>query len=355
MAIRPRGVRWQADIYDKSGIRHRPMFDTRAEAVAWEGQAKLAISQGKPLPFTPVFIKNNPQMAHLDKLKGLFDYLVRVDWGNAKSSQTLIKNGHDVVTYFGENTSPKAITKAAIDGFKEHLTAQGASHATINRKLAALSKMMKVARDFELMDKIPVITWKKEEKTKFRFLNGDEEKQLLLYFGTACELEKQLMYELCIFLLDTGARLGELLTLQQGSFDSDGSYVTFWHTKTNKPRTVPLTTRCQHMLKRDRPFMAWLEARTNKTRHTMNKARFQKSWRQMQKDLKWPDVTPHTLRHTCCTRLVSRGVDIKRVMEWVGHSNINTTSHYMQINPQGLADVVHVLEGKNNEIVPVAA
>jgi len=355
MTIRPRGVRWQADIYDKSGVRHRPMFATRAEAAAWEAQAKLALSQNKPLPFTPNFIKKNPHMAHLDKLKGLFDYLVRVDWGNAKAARTLIKNGRDVVAYFGENTRPKDITRAAIDNFKEHLATQGATNGTINRKLSALSKMLKIARDFELMDKIPFITWKKEEKTKFRYLDEGEETQLLLYFGTNCDLEKQLMYEFCIFLLDTGARMGELLTLQQGSFDSDNRYVTFWQTKTNKPRTVPLTTRCQSLLGRDRVFMLWLKARTNKSPHAMNKARFQKMWRQMQKDLQWPDVTPHTLRHTCCTRLVLHGVDIKRVMEWMGHSNIKTTSHYMQINPQGLADVVHVLEGKNNEIVPVAA
>lgn len=53
---------------------------------------------------------------------------------------------------------------------------------------------------------------------------------------------------------------------------------------------------------------------------------------------------PPDLRHTCCTRLVLGGVDIKRVMEWMGHNNVSTTMRYMQIRPTSLEEVLHVLE-----------
>lgn len=72
-------------------------------------------------------------------------------------------------------------------------------------------------------------------------------------------------------------------------------------------------------------------------------------WDAMQEALGLEDVTPHTLRHTCCTRLVLGGVDVKRVMEWMGHSTILTTMRYMQIRPDALADVLHVLEGRQGE------
>ncbi len=39
-------------------------------------------------------------------------------------------------------------------------------------------------------------------------------------------------------------------------------------------------------------------------------------------------------------------MDIKRVMEWMGHSAIVTTMRYMQIKPTSLEDVLHVLEGE---------
>ena len=67
-------------------------------------------------------------------------------------------------------------------------------------------------------------------------------------------------------------------------------------------------------------------------------------WDTMREALHLPDVTPHTLRHTCCTRLVLGGVDVKRVMEWMGHTAIVTTMRYMQIKPTSLEEIVHVLE-----------
>lgn len=67
----------------------------------------------------------------------------------------------------------------------------------------------------------------------------------------------------------------------------------------------------------------------------------------MREVLKMPDVTPHTLRHTCCTRLILGGVDVKRVMEWMGHNAMVTTMRYMQIKPTALEDVLHVMEGSD--------
>jgi len=346
MAIRPRGNRWVADFRDPLGNRHRRSFPSRREAVAWESAAKLAISENKPLPPAPTVIKKSPHMARLNTMDGLLNYLINVDWQHKKSAQTLIKNGRDVVTYFGAFTTPASITRHTIEAFKSHLASIGATNGTINRKLSALSKLLTMARDLETVSNVPAIKWMREEKTKFRFLDVQEEDQLLDYFRHGCEFNKLLMCNFCMFLLDTGARLSELFNLNQASFSASGCSVTFWLTKTGKPRTVPLTARCQAMLSWEAPFMAWLEdgSLMSQPRSGAWPRLFRKLWEEMQKALGWPDVTPHTLRHTCCSRLVMGGVDIKRVMEWMGHSNINTTTRYMQISPQGLADIVKVLE-----------
>lgn len=67
-------------------------------------------------------------------------------------------------------------------------------------------------------------------------------------------------------------------------------------------------------------------------------------WETMREAINLNDVTPHVLRHTCCTRLVLGGVDVKRVMEWMGHDAIVTTMRYMQIKPTSLEEIVHILE-----------
>lgn len=43
-------------------------------------------------------------------------------------------------------------------------------------------------------------------------------------------------------------------------------------------------------------------------------------------------ITPHTFRHTTALHLIQSGVDITVVKEWLGHSDIKTTSLYIDIN-----------------------
>ena len=43
-------------------------------------------------------------------------------------------------------------------------------------------------------------------------------------------------------------------------------------------------------------------------------------------------ITPHVLRHTTASHLVFAGVDINTVRAWLGHSSIDTTNIYAEIN-----------------------
>ena len=43
-------------------------------------------------------------------------------------------------------------------------------------------------------------------------------------------------------------------------------------------------------------------------------------------------ITPHALRHTTACHLVFAGVDINTVRAWLGHSSIDTTNIYAEIN-----------------------
>ena len=43
-------------------------------------------------------------------------------------------------------------------------------------------------------------------------------------------------------------------------------------------------------------------------------------------------ITPHALRHTTACHLVFAGVDIITVRAWLGHSSIDTTNIYAEIN-----------------------
>lgn len=58
-------------------------------------------------------------------------------------------------------------------------------------------------------------------------------------------------------------------------------------------------------------------------------------------------VTPHMLRHTCATRWLEAGLDIRYVQKLLGHHSISTTEIYTHVSDQGLRDALaRTLEGR---------
>lgn len=55
------------------------------------------------------------------------------------------------------------------------------------------------------------------------------------------------------------------------------------------------------------------------------------------------DVVPHVLRHTCASRLVRGGIDIRRVQMWLGHQTLQMTMRYAHLASHDLDVCLPVL------------
>ncbi|TGR70319.1 site-specific integrase, partial [Mesorhizobium sp. M2D.F.Ca.ET.223.01.1.1] len=60
-------------------------------------------------------------------------------------------------------------------------------------------------------------------------------------------------------------------------------------------------------------------------------------------------VVPHILRHTCASRLVQGGIDIRRVQMWLGHQTLSMTMRYAHLATNDLDGCVTVLEKPRND------
>lgn len=228
----------------------------------------------------------------------------------------------------------KTISQENVDFLIGKLRERGNSNATVNRKVAALSKLLRKAHKMGDILSLPEFRRQKERSGRIRFLDHEEEAILF----RAVQARDEGYHRLCIFLVDTGARLGEAIGLRWG--DIAEGRATFWITKSGRSRTVPLTRRAQAAIDQQRP------RRTGPFAGILQH-QFRSAWNEAKQETGFgadADVVPHVLRHTCASRLVQGGIDIRRVQMWLGHQTLQMTMRYAHLATNDLDMCLPVLE-----------
>ena len=264
----------------------------------------------------------------------LFDKYKNILWedGNHKYNVTsFIGELNEIL--LGERFS--AFDQGTLDDLIGKLRERGNSNATINRKMAALSKLLRKAYKMGDIHSLPEFRRQKERAGRIRFLEYGEEDRLFAAIKARCEDS----YRLCTFLVDTGCRLGEALGLIWN--DIQGHRVSFWITKSGRSRTIPLTLRAEEALRVD-------PAVVRKGPFAMLSAvRFRTIWNEAKAEVGLgsdDQVVPHILRHTCASRLVQGGIDIRRVQMWLGHQTLQMTMRYAHLATNDLDTCLNVLD-----------
>lgn len=265
-----------------------------------------------------------------------------------------------ILAFFGPSININRIDQIEMTKFIDYNRSQGYAASTMHVMNATLRGVLNHAWERgHRSERAPFVKGDKIRNSRVRFMSREEEAKVLHFFRTT---GGEKYAEVVEFLVDTGARKGEMLNLKWGDIELRTGRITFWETKTNEPRSVRMTERVKEMLR-----VRKLASRTQGAPELLVfddicGTSLYKAWSNMRDVLGFLNDNQfviHMLRHTCCTRLLGNNVDIRTVQQWMGHSSLQMTQRYAHFIPQRLDDAVAALDGANEvakhgaEVVPL--
>jgi integrase len=216
--------------------------------------------------------------------------------------------------------------------------------ATVNRELATLRRMLRLALKWREIQRVPQIQLLPGEKERDFVLSRKQEE---IYLG-ACP---QPLNDIAVLMLESGLRIGEALHLEWADVTLapvNGARFGFLRVREGKSknarRVIPLTDRAAAMLRKRLESKASQFVFANRD----GKPYQGTSINHLHRDACAPkiegkrraifpaDFVLHSLRHTMLTRLGESGVDAFTIMRIAGHSSIVVSQRYIHPTPEAV-------------------
>lgn len=273
-------------------------------------------------------------------IKSFLDYLVLE---RNYSSRTVASYGNDLELFarfkdsLEEGMEWASVDKDVIRRWIVSMMEQGASAASVNRRLSALRSFYRfmMAKKWVQKDPVRLIQGPKKQKALPYFLKESEMDRLLddMVFDDSYEGVRDRLI-LCMFY-ETGIRLSELTGLNLEDVDLDSCQLKVTG-KRNKQRIVPFGRELAEMLQ------VYLVRRAEVELAAQHAALFlsEEGGRMatyavracvrfhLSKVTTLKKKTPHVLRHTFATAMLNHGADLEVVKELLGHESLAATEIY---------------------------
>lgn len=247
--------------------------------------------------------------------------------------------------YFGK-TALDEISAQQIEEFKSKKQSEGLCNKSINNILGILGKCLRTAQDWEIIDKLPKMKPLRVDPTEIKYLNEEEYTRLL-----AAANDGGVMYEMLLFSLRTGVRIGELTALQWQDINFNDTTVTIRRNivngiigspKNNKFRTIYLAQDIFERLsarKKSSGIIFPNESNSHFSRFTCRDYLERMCLKAEVKKVSW-----HALRHSFASQLATNGVSLKTIQELLGHSDLKMVQRYAHLEPITLREAIKTLE-----------
>ena len=319
--IRQRDDRWQAIIKRKGYPLQTKTFNQKKDAEKWARQQERLMDIGDWIDQSAV--QQTTLMQLLDRY--------------AETISTN-KRGHQAEAYrigqFKQQDLAKyslsAITAQTIASWRDARLKE-VSSGTVLRELQLLGHVFSVAiREWAIplpANPVSLIRKPRAGKPRDRILTPAQRDALVMSCG---QCQNPWIKPVVVFALETAARRGEILALKWKDVDLQHKIAALKVTKTDQPRTVPLSPSCVSMLASlprgvgGSVFPVSIEALKQAYERAVIRAGIH-------------DFTFHDLRHDALTRLAGHGFSVLELRAISGHATANMLQRYVSIDARDLA------------------
>jgi len=341
MTVNKRGNSFYIDFgFEGKRIRKKSPENTFKGAQAYELLLRQKLARGKLLNEESAIIRYKFE----DFAILWLDTYVR---NNNKPSEHLIKKyilNSILIPFFGKKFIDE-IKQYEIEEFKNHLLEERkVSRKTVNNYLSILSRCLKSANEWSLIENTPRIKLLKVPPQKYNYLTEAETEILL-------DKAEGIWYEMILLAVRTGLRFGELIALKWEDIDLETGIMNVNRNlvrgfvgspKNNRSRIVPLTQNVLTMLKRKKISGGYIFQNRKGKPMIYNSSRKKLKALCVKADIK--EISWHALRHSFATHLIRKNVSVVTVKELLGHSDIKMTLRYSHLNLPVLKSAVDSLE-----------
>ena len=365
---------YRGEVRDARGRKVRSAWSTsRAQAVAWEEEAVVAVRRGRLRASTPTTVRQ----AGIALVAGMRSGAILDRSGKPYKPKTVRSYEHALENYIYPLLGSRKVSslrRADIQGFVEEMRELGAAPSTVHNRLDPLRVIVRrsIDNDELLVDpcarlKMPVV-----RNSRTRIESSTTAEALI----AALPESEQAFWALALF---AGVRRGELRGLQVDDIDFDAGLVRVrrgWDDLEGEidPKTfagardIPMIGELRRICRahklqtgrhgtqlflgrtpadpfypstiRSRALKAW----GWKQVPNPNPGPPQKIWIKDRADALEP-LTPHEARHCAASYMIAAGMDWKKITEFIGHSDVRTTyNRYGKVVPEDLAPAAAQLE-----------
>lgn len=322
MPIRKRGAAWYVDVHlgGQRVVRSAGRGATRGEARELEAKIRRdlhAIRVGRAPSHTI-------EQALARWLKG--------DARALRSYRKFLSHANALRPYIFRQPLTRAPDVA--EEVKRAMLADGLANATVNRRLALLRRVCRLAdAEWGWLDKPIPIRLLPERNERHVYLSPAKVEAL----AQACP--NPAAGDMCRLAAYTGLRRGEMFALGRANV-VEGCLLLDASTKTGRPRMIPLPGAALDIASR-----LPLRVSDHQLRVSFEAARIA---------IGRPDLHFHDLRHTYASWLVQSGVPLRAVQELLGHSTLSMTQRYSHLAPEHLREAVRKMEAGQNTVTGLA-